>query len=488
MSRTAFLSAGLTTVMLAGRVSEPVRAPHAALPSAYEAPAGATAASADIDRWWTLYDDPQLTALVQTALAQAPDAEAALARLREARGVRAGVLAGYGPQGDINGQVTNTTAKALSGSAVSIPGLAPGAGYSGSGESLISTGTLNVSWEIDLFGRRRTARGMADADLAAARFDYEATRASLAASVAYALFAARGLAIQLDDAEQSARIAADLAAGAQAKSDTGLSASADADQAQAEAALASASAADLRGQLQAARRQLLILVGRGADPLADLPVPASAGAPPAVPATVPAELLVRRPDVREAEAKLQSAAAKLRLDRRALLPTVNLTPGLNVTRLAETGFSSATAAWSIGSTAVLPLLSRPKLAAEIHAQGGRAEGAVIAYEKAVQTAFGEAENALAQLAEDQLRVRLLTTGEAKARRAFDAARARYAAGMDDLVTTLGAERTWRASRTALTAAQVQALRRSVTAFKALGGGWSAPAAQTTSIGDGTPPG
>ena len=98
--------------------------------------------------------------------------------------------------------------------------------------------------------------------------------------------------------------------------------------------------------------------------------------------------------------------------------------------------------------------------------------AAIAYEKTVQTAYGESENALVQLAADENRIRILAAGEAQARSAYDAARKRYALGIDDLTSAISAERTWRTARTALTGAQVQALRRSVQAFKALGGGWT----------------
>jgi len=112
--------------------------------------------------------------------------------------------------------------------------------------------------------------------------------------------------------------------------------------------------------------------------------------------------------------------------------------------------------------------------AQIKVQGFQATQYVIAYEKAVQTAYGESDNALVQLGSDEERVRLLTTGEAEGLSAYGASKKRYQAGIDDLTTVLTAERTWRSARTALTGAEVQALRRSVQAFKALGGGWTPP--------------
>ena len=83
-----------------------VRTPDTRLPVAYEAPADVTGPTVDIAQWWTLYDDAQLQSLVADALAHAPDALSAEARLREATAVRAGALAAYGPQGNLQGTGT----------------------------------------------------------------------------------------------------------------------------------------------------------------------------------------------------------------------------------------------------------------------------------------------------------------------------------------------------------------------------------------------
>ena len=136
------------------------------------------------------------------------------------------------------------------------------------------------------------------------------------------------------------------------------------------------------------------------------------------------------------------------------------------------GFPITSDFWSIGLGLAQPVLDLPRLKTVIRAQGARADQAAIAYQKTVQTAYGEADNALVGLASDKTHIRLLTAGEAKGRSAYDAALRRYSLGIDDLTSALSAERTWRSARTALTAAQVQALRRSVQAYKALGGGWS----------------
>ena len=166
------------------------------LPAAYEAPSSpAIAAAPSLETWWTGFDDPQLTALITEALATSPDARSAAAKLREARATRAGALTSFLPQGNPRGSITATDSKVIDGAALNIPGL------SSNGDSRTETANFDVSWEIDLFGRIFAARRAANAEMAAARLDYEAARASLAAAVADGYFQARGLAIQLDDAQ-----------------------------------------------------------------------------------------------------------------------------------------------------------------------------------------------------------------------------------------------------------------------------------------------
>ena len=462
--------------LLAGCALGPaVPKPDVHTPMAFEAPTDITQPGVPLEHWWTAYNDPQLESLIALALVNAPDARSAYERLQEARATRAGALASYGPQGALQGSATETYTGVIQGPApigLGAGGTAPFISLTNAGSNQNYAANFDVSWEIDIFGRQRAARGKANADLAAARLDNEATRTELEASVADQLFQARGLAIQLDDAREANKIDVQLADIARKKADHGLGSSADADQAAAQAAESLAQATDLEGQLHAARRTLLVLVGKGVDPLATLPADAEAGRPPAIPVIVPSDLLARRPDVREAAQKIRSATGQLKLDELALFPKFNLTPGVGLTSQPEFGASLTSDAWSLGVGLVQPILDMPRLKTVIRARGAQADQAVIAYEKAVQTAYGESENALVQLSADEQRVRILTTGETQARFAYDAARKRYAYGIDDLTSTLSAERTWRTTRTALTAAEVQALRRSVTAFKALGGGWT----------------
>jgi NodT family efflux transporter outer membrane factor (OMF) lipoprotein len=451
-------------LLLSACASGQLPAPQIAVPGRFEAPQADGISASRLDQWWLLFGDAQLSDLVEHALASAPDARTALARLREAQAVRRGALTSYNPQGN--------PSLSASRSKTEVSGLpAANAAALGEGSATALNAGFNVSWEVDLFGRRAAARGAADADLAAARFDYEATRLSLAANVAAQLLGVRGLAAQIAEAEETLRIAQELARIGRVRVTSGLGSESDAARLDTQLANAQADLVNLKAQSATARRTLLVLLGRGTDSLDMLPVDATLPAPPRPPVLTPAELMVRRPDVRQAQAKLQSAAGNLRLDQLALFPRLTLQPGASYTRVIDP-MSYAQNVWTLATGLLVPVLDRARLLSQIGAQTARGEQAVIAYELAVQSAYGDAENALTTLSADLERLERLSYAEQRARVAFTAQQQGYKAGIVDLDTLLQTEQAWRSARIALAAIKTSALTDAVTSFKALGGGWS----------------
>ncbi|MDB5494164.1 MAG: efflux system protein, partial [Phenylobacterium sp.] len=324
LHRSAALIASLALAACAS-----ARQPDVALPAAFEAPRAATvpADAAVLDRWWTVFDDAQLNGLIDSALIANPDARSAAARLAEARAVANSGLTQFLPQGDATGSAKRTHTTQLSGTVVNFPG------FSTSGTSESEAANLNVSWEVDLFGRIFAVGRAARGDIATARFDYEGTRASLAAQVADAYFQARGFAIQLAEAQATLRIEEGLYDIANKRAQVGLAASSDADRVAGDMAQARAQADSLEAELQVERRLLLILAGRPIEPTANIDVPPNVGLIPPAPRTLPSELLARRPDVRRAQAQVQSASGRLLYQDLAFFPTFSLTPGLGWSRL-----------------------------------------------------------------------------------------------------------------------------------------------------------
>lgn len=466
--RNAHIALAMLPVLALAACATPRKA-DVRLPDAFEAPAGVPAGAIALDTWWTAYGDPDLTALVDQALARNPDIRTARSRLDEVKAQRTSAILQYLPSGDATLGGRRTDTEQIGGTAANIPG------FSTAGVSRQYQGTFNVSWEIDPWGRGFVAYDAANAEVDRVRFAYEATRAQIAAETVDAWFQARGLAIQLADARETARIQQDLYDVAAKRAAVGLSATTEPDRIAGDLAQAQAQVAGLEAQLQVQKRAILILAGRMVEPTANIVAPPQVGQAPPVPAAIPSELLQRRPDVRQAQAAVRSAAGQQRLAQLAFFPSFTLSPGLGWTRIEQPGFSSETQNWSIGGSIMQPILSIPRLMADMKVQNARAEQAVTAYEKTVQTAFQEAEGALVNLDADRRRVALLADGEVRAARAYRAARTGYARGLTDLSSTLSAEQAWRAVRAQLTSAQVQALRRSVQAYKALGGGWPAQA-------------
>ena len=464
-------------IAVSGCAATPHRAPDLRLPGRYESPTAAVLTPAQLDRWWLQFGDAALDALEDEAFLHSPDARTQAARVMEARATRNGQTAQTLPSGSLGGNAKRQTAYNIGPASTQ---LFP---VGGTTESL--SGNFNVSWEIDLFGRLAVARKVANANMAQARFNIEGSRASLAAAVADNYFQAKGLVGQLLDARESVRIQTSLQDVAQRRAGLGLGSPTDADRVAGDLAQSRAQYENLQAQLHAAERQLLILVGRGFDPTVSLKMGPQLGDPPPVPTAVPGDLLARRPDVREAEARMASEAGTARLRHLAVFPTFTLLPGLGLSRTTSPGVSFIPPAtirpqqqttslgfWSLAVGVNAPTLDIPKLLYEAKAEDARAEQAVIAYEKIVQTAYGEADNTLVNLSAGERALAGLVDGEARAKRASDAAQKRYAMGLDDLTAALSAQQAWLSTHGALTASRVQTLRQAVSAYKALGGGWA----------------
>jgi multidrug efflux system outer membrane protein len=476
MTRVAILIALLCGLDACGTTREP---PKVAMPAAFDgAGAGASLAPAELDRWWLLFKDPQLNALEDQAFRLSPDERTAASRILEARAVETSAIEHTFPTGGAQGNLSRQTATGIG---------------AGSSDDLFPVGgvttsrTLNFtpSWELDLFGRLAQQRKIAKANYAAARFEIEGTRASLAASVADNYFLARGLTIQLADAKENAQIQGELESVATQKAQIGLGAATDADRVAGDLSQANAQVESLAAQLHAAQRQLLILVGRPFEPTANLPADAQVYDPPVMPAAVPGDLLARRPDVRESEETFRVEAGTDKLAHLAIFPTFTLLPGLGLSSVTQPGVgfippatlfaqqqTTSLGLWSIAGGVTVPVLDIPRLLSDARAEDARTEQAAIAYEKTVQTAYGEAEDALVNLGAAERGADVLQAGEVRARSAYDAARRLYGMGLDDITATLSAEQSWRTTRTALTAARVVALRQAVATYKALGGGWA----------------
>jgi NodT family efflux transporter outer membrane factor (OMF) lipoprotein len=486
--RAATMLTCAAAVLALGACAAGVRKPDLTLPAAFQAEAGTQALSVQqLDRWWPIFGDVELNELEAEALAASPDVKTQIARLREAGAVEQSGIFQTLPTGDITGGASRVVTKPIGGAPSS---LIPVGGVTENFHA-----DFKPAWEIDFLGALREERQAVKADYAATRFDIEAARSTLVANVADQYFIARGLAIQIQDQDEQVKIETELLRSASLKLEHGLGPRSDPDRIAGDLAQAKSQLDGLAAQQHAAQRTLLILVGRGAEPVENLPLAADVPDAPPLPEAVPGELLERRPDVREADEKMRAATIRTKLAKDQLFPNLTFVPALGLAQeiapgialvklmpliLAPQQQTTTTHYWSLGANLDQPVLDIPRLLADAKAQGARAEEAVVAYEQAVKNAYGDAENALVLLASDERRVSILADGEARARRAYGDERIRYELGVDDITAVLSAEETWTTDRNQLTAQRVQALRRTVQTYKALGGGWDYQTTQTAS--------
>jgi NodT family efflux transporter outer membrane factor (OMF) lipoprotein len=447
--------------------------PQITLPAAFDAPQGSfeTGQQEQLDRWWDRFNDPQLAELVDLALTRSTDARTAYFRVIEARAAKDQSLSQRLPSGNLTASTKIQGGQQFEGQDF----------FGSTATARTFSGGFVPSWELDLFGRLSATGSAARATYAAEAYDYHATRLALAGDVATALFEARGLAVQRQDAIEALRIAEALGSTSQLGFDRGLVAGVDTARLDGDVATARADIVRIDTLLRNAKRALLVLTGRADLPVETLTIEATLDVPPVVPGTMPSTLLLRRPDLLAAAERLAAAAAQVKVDRLALFPQLTLQGSGTMTKTIG-ALGGTSGIWSLAFGLALPILDRPRLMARLRMTEAQGEQAVIAYEAAVQAAFRDADNALASVAADLPRMALLYRAEERSRFSFEATRRGYRIGLFDLTTLLQSERTWRSARTTLTRARTQALGNVVAAFRALGGGWD-PETPATAPGE-----
>jgi outer membrane protein TolC len=424
----------------------------------------------DIARWWLAFDDRQLNGLIDLALVRASDIKIARDRLAAARAERARAVRQYDPQGGITGSGQWQNQHQVSGDVylpnlpINVPAVPLGSGSS------MNLG-FAVSWEADVFGRRGATAVVAGAETDAARYELMAARAAVVANVADALFRARYQMVELGRAQDRLKADQSELAAMDDRIAAGMAPVVDRTGPVLQANLTAARVAAARGNLAETKREILLLIGEGTASLDSLVVTPVLRDPPAVPTSAPADLLARRPDVGEARADLVKALGQQTLARLDLFPHFSIGPGVSLAGQSRPGEAFTTSIWSLALQATMPVLDRGRLLAEKHASDARLTGAIDSFEKTVQTAFGETDSVLVQLQADTARLDLFARSARAAGEQVAALREAVDAGMVDPGQLRVALRQQDGAQGDADFARLQALRRTIQAFKALGGGW-----------------
>ena len=337
-----------------------------------------------------------------------------------------------------------------------------------------SAGVLVTAYELDLFGR---VRSLADASLAQYLATEEARKAvqiSLLAAVANSYYALLGDEELLRITRQTLVTREDSYRLIKLRFDNGASSQIDLRQAESLLESARVTLAQATRQRALDQNALVLLLGQALPPaLAAAPGLGALPALPDLPVGLPSEVLLRRPDVRQAEQQLIAANASIGAARAAFFPRISLTGSVGSVSSELSGLFGSGMAWSFAPQLLQPIFDAGRNQANLRASEIGRDIALAQYERAIQSAFREVADALAGRATlgQQLRAQQAQLKAEQDR--YRLAELRYRGGAASYLDALDAQRSLFAAQQAQLQVQTQSLQNGVTLYRVLGGGWAA---------------
>jgi outer membrane protein, multidrug efflux system len=468
--RGRFAAAGAAAVLLSGCSLAPkYRPPPPPEVSSYkEAGDWMPATPADAQPrgpWWEAFGDPTLSGLERQLAESNPDLQAAVARFEEARGVAIRARSDLFPTLDADASARR--GKASANTALS---RALGGGASRVQNDFLAG--LNLSWEVDLFGRLRNAAAAARAQAQASAADLAAVELSLQAEVASDYFSLRGDDTTIQLLQDTITVYDRAYELTRNRYKEGISAATDVDQADTlrQNARSQLAAVNLeRAQLEHAIAVLLGKVPAGFT----LEPGALAGTPPPFDAGLPSKLLERRPDVGRAERAMAAANAQIGVAKAAWFPVFSLSgSGGFESVLSSSWFNAPSHFWSVGPSATVPLLdagARYGLNKQARAQY---DEAAAAYRKTTLTAYQEVEDNLAGLHHLADQRQADEAAAASAQSSAYHADQRYEQGVADYVEVTTTHTAALNAQRDTISVRVAQMNAAVALVRATGGGWT----------------
>lgn len=434
------------------------------LPASWDEAVAAQAAGKALEAgWWRGFAAAELEALISAALSTSPDLAVATERVLQAEIAVRSAGASLFPTVNLEA-ATNTGAARAEGSTSHARGSAAG---------------LAVSYEIDVWGSNIANWQGSKSTLAATRYDYEATRLSLVAGVANAYWQVLALRDRLDIARRNLDTAERLFTIVEARYRHGAASALDLSRQRATVLAQRDALLPLQVQERQSLRALAILVGRLPQGFDIAGRSLDGMAVPEVAAVLPAELLVRRPDLAAAEARLAAADADIAVARAALFPLklrIGLTHELSSGRFGLLELTDPVSAANLTLSLVQTLFDGGRLRGQVETSESQRRVLVENWRKAVLTSLKEVDDALSEA--ERSRTQEVTQREIRDERAraLRLSELRYKEGSDGLDTLLNAQSTLFSAENDLVAQRLARLAATVDLYKALGGGWSLPQA------------
>ena len=422
--------------------------------------------------WWEQFNDPVLNDLIATALRENKDLMIASARIDEYAGRYGVTRSQLFPQIGLGYDVTKQKN--------TIPGTTVKGTYN-SYETFLS-----ASWEIDLWGKIRRQSEAARAQIVATEEGRQGVILTLVSSVANNYVTLRSLDRQLEIAKATAKTRGESYQVFQDRYSGGVISQLELSQNRSQYDEALASIPVIEKTIAQQENALSLLLGRNPGPIArgknidEL-------APPTTPEGLPSSLLERRPDLREAEQNLIAANAQIGAAKAAFFPSISLTGLLGVASGGLSNlFHSESKVWQYGAAVNLPIFTGGSLFGQLQVAEAQQQQALYSYQKAIQQAFSEVNNALV----DQEKTRVQLAAQADEVKSLvlyaELARLRYDNGYTSYLEVVDAERSLFGVQQSYTQTKQTLLQAAINTYKAMGGGWTDEAARLNEAPTATP--
>jgi multidrug efflux system outer membrane protein len=458
MTHRMKLLSGLACAVLAAGCG--TRPPIAEAPPKVEMPAGWTAAGTPDQQawpdkhWWQRFGSPELTRLVDEGQSGNLELAGALARVRQAEaGAR------------IAGVSLLPTANFYSGANRALP-------IGGGSASTSASGELQVSYEVDFWGKNKASVASAQASLEANRFDRQTVALTVTSGIVATYLQVLSLHDRLAVARTHVANAERVLALVEAQKSAGAASSLDLARQRSAVAQQKSALPDLMQQEREAQAALAILLGKTPQTFSVGPQGLDTITLPEVSPGLPSELLARRPDIRRAEAELAAANANVAVARANLFPSINLTGSMGAQSSALLSLLNApNLAVNVGTSLLAPIFDGGRLKRERDLAIARKQELVQAYRATVIGALAEVDTVLGQIRSLDEQQQLKTAELDGARQACELAEIRYRSGAEDLMTVLDTQRAFSGVQNDMGLLKLKRLQATVSLYKALGGGW-----------------
>ncbi len=410
------------------------------------------------EKWWDVFQDPELQNLIRTALKNNYDVRIAATRVLQAQAqlgvTRADQLPTLSGGGNVESQRS--------------PKLGPIPSY----ELTQGEVTASASWDLDFWGKYRRATEGARATLLANEWAQKEVMATLVANLATAYFQLRQLDLELEISQRTLNSRKDSLQLTQTLEQHGVDSLLDVRQSEQLVYTAATEIPDFEREIAQEENAISILLGKNpGDVPRGLKLTEQPHAPE-VPAGLPSALLERRPDIREAEENLVSANAQIGVARAAYFPDISLTATAGYESPALTSlFTGPAGLWNLAGTLTQPIFEGGRLKSKVRLAQAEREQMVLTYQQAIQGAFRDVSNALVAYRKDQeFRVQQQHLYES-AQDAAHLSQVRFKAGTTDYLEVLTNETNSFSAELGLAQAQGNELIALVQLYQALGGGW-----------------